>query len=158
MPKPIHFLPPKEHRAHKLALAFLVLAPFAFGLLALYLGQDGNWDLRNYHWYNAYAFLNGRYAIDILPSQTPWFSTRHAYGKLSRLTQTTRSMSRKCRGFSLAKPKGIRCFQRILKIVYAKVRSCPIGKGRNRFRLCLSKKGPTVCRTVPDVVQDRFSR
>ncbi len=69
----IHLLPPKEHRARRLALAFLLLAPLAFGGLAVWLGQDGNWDLRNYHWYNAYAFLNGRYNIDLLPSQTPWF-------------------------------------------------------------------------------------
>src|SRR5262249_18399516 len=40
---------------------------------ALFLGQDANWDLRNYHWYNAYALLNGRYALDLLPSQTPYF-------------------------------------------------------------------------------------
>ena len=37
------------------------------------LGQDANWDLRNYHFYNAYAFLNNRYAQDLLPSQTPYF-------------------------------------------------------------------------------------
>src|SRR6204780_2772309 len=66
-------LPPKGHRARGLALALMMVAPFAFGALALALGQDANWDLRNYHWYNAYAILNGRYAIDILPSQTPWF-------------------------------------------------------------------------------------
>ena len=40
---------------------------------ALVLGQDANWDLRNYHWYNAYALLNGRYGIDLLPAQTPTF-------------------------------------------------------------------------------------
>jgi hypothetical protein len=51
----------------------LCLAPFAFGLLALFLGQDANWDLRNYHFYNAYAFLNNRYGQDLLPSQTPYF-------------------------------------------------------------------------------------
>ncbi|MDP9195674.1 MAG: hypothetical protein M3O22_02725, partial [Pseudomonadota bacterium] len=47
--------------------------PLAFGILALVLGQDANWDLKNYHWYNGYAFLWGRWNIDILPSQTPWF-------------------------------------------------------------------------------------
>lgn len=51
----------------------LVLFPFAYALLALAFGQDANWDLRNYHWYNAYAFLNGRYGFDLLPSQTPYF-------------------------------------------------------------------------------------
>ncbi|HEU0118427.1 MAG TPA: hypothetical protein VFR09_07315, partial [Alphaproteobacteria bacterium] len=66
-------LPPSPPRIRRLALTILVLAPFFFGLLALYLGQDANWDLRNYHWYNAYAFLNGRYGFDMLPSQTPYF-------------------------------------------------------------------------------------
>src|SRR5580700_9365509 len=66
-------LPPPAHRARLLVLTLLSLAPFAFGALALVLGQDANWDLRNYHWYNAYAFLNGRFGFDLLPAQTPWF-------------------------------------------------------------------------------------
>lgn len=69
----VHCLPPKGHRARGLAFFLLVLAPFAFGLLALYLGQDSNWDLRNYHWYNGYALATGRYLFDLLPSQTPFF-------------------------------------------------------------------------------------
>jgi hypothetical protein len=73
MPADIHNLPPKGHSTRFLALGLLFLVPVAFGILALWLGQDANWDLRNYHWYNAYAFLNGRYGIDLLPSQTPWF-------------------------------------------------------------------------------------
>lgn len=56
-----------------LTRACLILFPFAYGLLALAYGQDANWDLRNYHWYNAYAFLNGRFGFDLLPSQTPYF-------------------------------------------------------------------------------------
>src|ERR1700742_910090 len=70
---PPHFLPPKGHRARWFALAFLALAPFLAGFLALALGQDANWDLRNYHWYNAWSFVNDRYAVDLLPSQTPYF-------------------------------------------------------------------------------------
>ena len=69
----IHLVPPRPHKARLMAFLFLILAPFACGALVLALGQDYNWDLRNYHWYNAYALLNGRYGIDILPSQTPWF-------------------------------------------------------------------------------------
>jgi hypothetical protein len=67
------FLPPKGSKARRLALPFLALLPLLVGFLALYLGQDANWDFRNYHWYNAYAALNGRYGIDILPSQIPSF-------------------------------------------------------------------------------------
>lgn len=69
----IHFLPPREHKMRRMAVLLLVLGPLAFGALAVFLGQDANWDLRNYHWYNAYAFLNDRNGRDLLPSQTPWF-------------------------------------------------------------------------------------
>ena len=43
------------------------------GLLNLTMGQDANWDLRNYHWYNPYSFLNGRFFFDVVPAQTPSF-------------------------------------------------------------------------------------
>ncbi|NTU76381.1 MAG: hypothetical protein HGA90_00950 [Alphaproteobacteria bacterium] len=56
-----------------MAFLILALAPLFFGALALVLGQDANWDFRNYHWYNAYALVNGRYLFDLLPSQTPFF-------------------------------------------------------------------------------------
>jgi hypothetical protein len=45
------------------------LVPVLFGLLSIGLGQDDNWDLRNYHWYNAYALLNGRLDLDMAPGQ-----------------------------------------------------------------------------------------
>jgi hypothetical protein len=41
------------------------LVPPAFGLLALAFGQDANWDLRNYHWYNPYALLHHRWEFDV---------------------------------------------------------------------------------------------
>ncbi len=49
----------------------LGLMPLASGAVALWLGQDIGWDFRNYHWYNAYAFLTGRTAsgIDLAPAQ-----------------------------------------------------------------------------------------
>ncbi len=61
------------HKLPRLALAILVLFPFAYGLLSLWMGQDANWDLRNYHWYNGYALVNHRFDFDLLPSQTPFF-------------------------------------------------------------------------------------
>ncbi len=69
----ILFLPPKGSKARRLALFFLWIAPFCVGALALFLGQDANWDFRNYHWYNAYAALTGREGFDMLPSQIPSF-------------------------------------------------------------------------------------
>ena len=38
---------------------------FITGWLSIILGQDGNWDLKNYHLYNAYSFMNDRLLYDI---------------------------------------------------------------------------------------------
>lgn len=46
------------------------LVPVLFGLLSLLLGQDDNWDLRNYHLYNPYALLNGRVGADMAQWQS----------------------------------------------------------------------------------------
>ena len=43
----------------------LGLTPIAFGLSILWLGQDTSWDLRNYHFYNPFAFLNNRLGHDV---------------------------------------------------------------------------------------------
>jgi hypothetical protein len=56
-----------------LARAVCTAVPLAWGALAVLLDQDANWDLRNYHWYNAYAFLNDRWDIDVIPAQIPSF-------------------------------------------------------------------------------------
>ena len=45
-----------------------ILAALAFGAWAVYLGQDKNWDLLNYHLYNPYAFLNDRIETDLAPA------------------------------------------------------------------------------------------
>jgi hypothetical protein len=63
--------------------------PLLFGLGALLLGQDASWDLRDYHYYNPYAFLNNRMSFDVAPAQlqtyyNPIFIyTFLLYGKLS---------------------------------------------------------------------------
>src|SRR5258707_13893698 len=61
--------------AARLRYLLLVGAPIAFGVWSLCLGQDAGWDLRNYHWYNPYALLTGRAALDGAPAglQT-WFA------------------------------------------------------------------------------------
>ncbi len=48
-------------------------APFVFGFISLAIGQDANYDLANYHWYNPYAFLHGRGDFDVAPAQVPTF-------------------------------------------------------------------------------------
>ncbi|MEO8752280.1 MAG: hypothetical protein ABI624_06345, partial [Casimicrobiaceae bacterium] len=43
------------------------------GLASIALRQDSNWDLQNYHLYNAWAFVHGRYGIDWAPAQLQSF-------------------------------------------------------------------------------------
>jgi hypothetical protein len=60
---------PAGNRTH-LAVRFILWAiPPAMGLLALALGQDISWDVRNYHYYNPFAFLTGRMGHDIAMAQ-----------------------------------------------------------------------------------------
>ena len=54
-------------------LLVLIVIPLAFGILSLILGKDTNWDLKNYHYYNAYAFLEHRLDFDIAPAQLQSF-------------------------------------------------------------------------------------
>ena len=42
-------------------------------LAALLLGQDAGFDLRNYHWHNAWALLHGRLHTDVAPGQLQSF-------------------------------------------------------------------------------------
>jgi len=56
-----------------MVLAFLLLVPLGMGFWSLALGQDSNWDLRNYHWFNAHAFLTGRTGQDVAPGQIASF-------------------------------------------------------------------------------------
>jgi hypothetical protein len=51
----------------------LTLAVLAFGGLAVRVGQTASWDLRNYHLYNAWAWIEGRHALDIAPAQLQSF-------------------------------------------------------------------------------------
>src|ERR1700761_8184852 len=54
-------------------LILFMSAPILCGCLALALGMDGSWDLRNYHYYNGWALLTGHIGRDLLVSQTPSF-------------------------------------------------------------------------------------
>lgn len=41
----------------------------AAGARSIAIAKDANWDLKNYHWYNAWALLNGRLGFDLAPAQ-----------------------------------------------------------------------------------------
>ena len=56
-----------HQKSARLAWLINCIAPLAFGGLALALGQDANWDLKNYHWYNPYALLTNRWQFDLSP-------------------------------------------------------------------------------------------
>lgn len=65
--------PPRSDRLRTVVLGLCVGVPILFAVAAILLPQDNNWDLRNYHWYNAYALLHGRMGFDLAPSQTPTY-------------------------------------------------------------------------------------
>jgi hypothetical protein len=62
-----------NHQFKLMKKLFFILAPFFVGLVAIILGQDINWDLRNYHYYIPYSLLNDRMGFDIVPAHTPNF-------------------------------------------------------------------------------------
>ena len=49
--------------------ALLIGAMLVAGTLAAMVRQDANWDLKNYHFYNAWAFVHERMSIDVAPAQ-----------------------------------------------------------------------------------------
>jgi len=56
------------HRSVLLVRIVLGLIPLAAGLYVIGIGQDTNWDLRNYHFYNPFAYLTGRMGHDVAVS------------------------------------------------------------------------------------------
>jgi len=59
-----------KHRSMPVQDIGLLLAMMiAAGAIAALVPQDANWDLKNYHFYNAWAFAHGRLAIDLAPAQ-----------------------------------------------------------------------------------------
>ena len=47
---------------------WFVLFLLVAGGCSVLMGQDGSWDLVNYHFYNPFAFLHGRFYHDIMPA------------------------------------------------------------------------------------------
>ncbi len=51
------------------SVGMLVGSIVVFALLSIAMGQDVNWDLRNYHFYNGYAAVTGTWSQNYLPAQ-----------------------------------------------------------------------------------------
>src|SRR3954469_21652434 len=60
---------------HALPIAVAAGGMLAGAIYTWFAGEDANWDWQNYHEYNVWAVLHGRYGIDALPAgfQT-WFN------------------------------------------------------------------------------------
>lgn len=78
MPPETALSQPHTPRAWPAALRLVILGvilvvPLILGWVSVRMGRDVNWDLRNYHLYNAYAFVTGRMDFDIAPAQLQTF-------------------------------------------------------------------------------------
>lgn len=58
-----------------LLVTLCLLIPLVLGKISLILGKDFNWDFRNYHYYNAYAFLENRLSYDVAPAQPATYNS-----------------------------------------------------------------------------------
>src|SRR5580704_4986440 len=66
--RPASLAPPSSAKIAFLSrseLAFIGVVILAFGCISILLGKDDGWDFRNYHWYDAYAFLHARLGFDV---------------------------------------------------------------------------------------------
>jgi hypothetical protein len=59
---------PDDPRWRTVTIAILVASPLIYGAISQLLGQDVNWDLRNYHYFDPYWLLVN-HMKDILPAQ-----------------------------------------------------------------------------------------
>lgn len=69
----VSFLPPAGTGWRRVVLAAFFVLPLLYAAIGLWMGQNASWDFRNYHLYNAHAFLNDRYGRDLMPSQLQYF-------------------------------------------------------------------------------------
>jgi hypothetical protein len=54
-------------------IASLICLVLIAATVSILLGQDANWDLQNYHFYNPYAFIHDRLGWDLAPAQLQTF-------------------------------------------------------------------------------------
>lgn len=101
------------------AAAGLVTSIVLAGLASIALRQDSSWDLMNYHWYNAWAFMHGRHGIDWAPAQLQSFYS--PFLDLPFYAMVTSQWPPRLIAFALAVPVGVAwyCFARVTLALFA---------------------------------------
>jgi len=95
--------------------ALLVACVGIVGALSVRRGQDANWDLQNYHFYNPWAWLQGRrgYAYDLVAAQLQTFHS--PIPDIPFYLMVSAGWDPRAIAFALAVPAGIAAFV-LLKI------------------------------------------
>ena len=96
----------------------LALAIVLAGIASILLRQDSNWDLQNYHLYNAWAFVHDRYGLDWAPAQLQSFHS--PYLDLPFFALLAADTPPRVIAFALAIPTGIAwyCYARIAAVLF----------------------------------------
>ena len=99
--------------------AGLAMSIVLAGIASIALRQDSNWDLQNYHYYNAWAFVHGRFGIDWAPAQLQSFYS--PFLDLPFYALVAADVPPRMIAFALAIPTGIAwyCFARIVATLFA---------------------------------------
>ncbi|MCC6868573.1 MAG: hypothetical protein IT522_07095 [Burkholderiales bacterium] len=107
-------LPPSLRAALGLAVSVVIA-----GLVSIALRQDSSWDLMNYHYYNAWAFVHARHGIDWAPAQLQSFYS--PFLDLPFYAMVAADLPPRAIAFALAIPTGVAwyCFARIATRLFA---------------------------------------
>jgi len=97
----------------------LALAIVLAGIASVLLRQDSNWDLQNYHLYNAWAFVHGRFGLDWAPAQLQSFHS--PYLDLPFYALLAADTPPRVIAFALAIPTGVAwyCFAHVAAVLLA---------------------------------------
>src|SRR4029450_3275508 len=86
----------------------VALAIVLAGIASIALRQDSNWDLQNYHLYNAWAFVHDRFGVDWAPAQLQSFYS--PFLDLPFYAMVRAGLPPRAIAFALAVPTGIAWF------------------------------------------------
>jgi hypothetical protein len=100
--------PARLPRAMSQAMLLFAAAIFAGAASVLVVGQDANWDLQNYHFYNAWAYVHGRLGWDLAPAQLQTF--HNPLVELPFYAMVAAGWPPRWISFALALPAGVGAF------------------------------------------------